>query len=99
MALGTTQRSEWERLKAGGRTRYLLLFGVIGRGIPMAAVFLIVFLYLEGRSFDAALVRDFGVWWRFLLAALLFSVGGVASSYARWRAMELRFESDERGAS
>ena len=99
MALGTTQRSEWEKLKAGGRTRYLLLFGVVGRGLPMAAVFLIVFLYLEGRSFDTALLRDFGVWWRFLLAALLFSVGGIASSYSRWRAMELRFEGEGRDAS
>lgn len=95
MPLGTTKRSEWESIKASGRTRYLLLFGVVGRGLPMAAVFLIVFLYLEGRPFDASLLRDSGVWLRFVMAAALFSVGGVASSYARWRAMELRFESGD----
>lgn len=92
MRAGSTTRSEWEEIKANGRTRFLLLFGVLGRGLPMAAVFLIVFLFLEGRSFDAELLGDRNVVLRFLLAALLFSVGGVASAYARWRAMELRFE-------
>lgn len=94
MRAGNTTQAEWEQIKAGGRTRYLLLFGVVGRGVPMAAVFLIVFLYLEGRAFDASLLRDGTVWLRFLLPAALFSLGGVASSYARWRAMELRFEKD-----
>ena len=92
MRAGNTTRAEWEKVKAGGRTRFLLLFGVLGRGIPMAAVFFIVFLYLEGRSFDASLLADGKEWLRFLLAAALFSLGGIASSYARWRAMELRFE-------
>ena len=96
MRVGSTTREEWEQIKAGGRARFLVLFGVLGRGIPMALVFLIVFLYLEGRAFDASLLRDGGTWLRFLLASLLFSLGGVASSYARWRAMELRFESEER---
>ena len=92
MRAGNTSPEEWEKIKAGGRTRFLLLFGVVGRGIPMAVAFLILFLYLEGRAFDASLLRDTHVWLRFLLAAVLFSLGGVASSYARWRAMELRFE-------
>ena len=95
MRAGNTTRAEWEEIKAGGRTRFLLLFGVIGRGIPMAALFLIVFLYLEGRDFDASLLRDGGVWLRLVAASVLFSLGGVASSYARWRAMELRFEKND----
>ncbi len=95
MRAGNTTRDEWEQIKAGGRTRFLLLFGVLGRGIPMALVFLIVFLYLEGRPFDASLLADPKEWLRFLLAAALFSIGGIASSYARWRAMEVRFEKED----
>ncbi len=92
MRVGNTTREEWEEIKAAGRTRYLLLFGVAGRGIPMAVIFLVVFLFLEGRSFDASLLRATDVWLRFGAAAILFSLGGIASSYARWRAMEMRFE-------
>lgn len=92
MKVGGVSREEWPRIRAAGRTRYLLLWGVLGRGIPMALVVMLVFLLLEGKPLHAGLLRDGGEWLRFFAAAGLFSVGGVVSSYARWRAMEQRFD-------
>ena len=83
----------WERLRARGRTRYLLLWGVLGRGLPMALLVMMLFLVLEGRRFDSTLLGDASLWLRLLLGAALFSVGGAASAYARWRSMELYFDS------
>ncbi len=96
--MAVLNREEWERIRAGGRTRYMLLWGVCGRGIPIALVLMVIFLALEGRSFDAELLRDTSLWIRFVLAAALFSVGGVVSSYNRWRQMEQRYGGDGPGA-
>jgi len=82
---------EWEKICDGGRTRYAILSGVVGRGLPIAAILMVVFLVLEGRSFTPELLSDPWVWGRFLLAAALFSVGGIISAFARWRAMEEKY--------
>lgn len=82
---------EWEKVRDGGRIRYAFLTGVVGRGVPIAVVLMVVFLALEGRSFSTELLQDPWVWGRFLLAAALFSVGGVISAFTRWRAMEQRY--------
>jgi membrane protein implicated in regulation of membrane protease activity len=85
------RRTEWERIRAGGLGRFLLVRGLVLRGLPMAlAVVLLLRLFEaapEGEAWrDPAFLVRFGV------AVLLFSIGGVLSAYARWRALERRFE-------
>lgn len=92
MRVGGVSREEWQSIRAAGRNRYLFVWGVLGRGIPMALVVMAVFLLLEGKPLDTDLLRDGSQWLRFLAAAGLFSIGGIVSSYARWRAMEQRFD-------
>lgn len=92
MRVGGVSREEWQTIRAAGRNRYLFIWGVLGRGIPMALVVMLVFLLLEGKALGPDLLRDGSQWLRFIAAAALFSIGGVVSAYARWRAMEQRFD-------
>jgi hypothetical protein len=45
---------------------------------------------LQGHPLDGML-RDGALLGRLALAVVLFSIGGVVSTYARWRALDLRF--------
>ena len=97
MRVAGLTREQWGKTRAAGRTRYLLLWGVLGRGLPMTVLLTVLFLVLEGRRLELALLGDASLWLRSLFAAALFSVGGVASAYARWRSMELRFDAEGDG--
>ena len=95
MRVGGVGREEWEAIKARGRRRYVLMNGIFARGLPLALILMIVFIFLEGRPLDAQLFKDGMLWLRFLGAAALFSIGGVATFYARWRAMEIRYDGSD----
>jgi hypothetical protein len=86
---------DWARVRAGGKGRYLLRSGVIGRGIPMG---LVVTLLIElwdpsGHMPDALLAPRF--LWRLLLALAVFSAGGCISSLANWSVHERRFGGED----
>jgi hypothetical protein len=83
-------REEWAKVRTAGRARYLLRYGVIGRGIPMGVV---VALLIElwdpsGAMPDALLETRF--LWRLLLAVTVFSASGALSALANWGVHERR---------
>ena len=82
---------DWAKIRARGKGRYLLIYGVTLRGIPMG---LVVALLIElwdpsGAMPDALLAPHF--LWRLLLALAVFSASGCLSSLANWRVHERRF--------
>jgi hypothetical protein len=91
-----SRRREWQRMRARGLPRQLVVRGVLLRGIPMAvAVVLLLELLREGDGGLGARLRDPAFLVRFVVATALFSLGGIVSSYARWRALERRFGDGE----
>jgi hypothetical protein len=88
---GRESRQEWERIRAGGRTRYVLTRGVLGRGVPMALLVAIgIELYLGG-SFPEALTTP-GFLGRLLLGLALFSASGILTARLAWNVHERRRE-------
>lgn len=84
------RRAEWERIRRTGVWPYAIRRG-LARGIPMGIVIILLLEWIQGRTFGAELFRDPVVLGRFALAIVLFSLGGFVSTYARWRALDLRF--------
>jgi hypothetical protein len=84
------RRAEWERIRRTGIWPYAIQRGLL-RGIPLGIVIILLLELAQGRSLGAELFRDPAVLGRFALAIVLFSLGGVVSTYARWRALDLRF--------
>ncbi|MEB2344654.1 MAG: hypothetical protein OZ948_07940 [Deltaproteobacteria bacterium] len=89
-SIDAPRRAEWERIRRTGVWPYAIRRG-LARGIPMGIVIIVLLELVQGRSFGPALFRDPAVLGRFALAIVLFSLGGVVSTYARWRALDLRF--------
>lgn len=86
----TTSRDEWDRVRARGRNRFLLLRGVLGRGVPMALVCAVgIELYLGGRLPEALSTPSF--LGRLALALAFFSVGGVLNAQMQWKLNHKRF--------
>lgn len=88
--LEAVRRAEWERIRAQGVGRFALVRG-LRRGIPMGLVLIFLLEVLQGRTPGPEWLRDPGLLARFALALLLFSLGGMVSAYARWRALDARF--------
>lgn len=84
------RRAEWERIRRTGVWPHAIRRGLM-RGIPTGLLIIVVLELLSGRPLDASRVRDGELLGRFALAVLLFSLGGIVSTYARWRALDLRF--------
>ena len=88
--LEAKRRGEWERTRAGGLARFLLVRGLLWRGLPMALAVVLLLDLLQvaprgGGWCDPAFLA------RFAAAAVLFSLGGMLSAYARWHALDARF--------
>jgi hypothetical protein len=98
-AIEAKRRAEWERLRAGGLRRFLVVRGVLWRGLPMAVLVAVLLATMRDPRGAAPIWRDPGFLVRFALAVLFFSVGGMLSAYARWRALETRFGGEQRPAA
>jgi hypothetical protein len=85
-----SSREDWDRVRAGGRTRYLILAGVVQRGLPMGVVVALAVEVLTGRPVPDSLASV-----RFVLTLLagtsLFSLSGCIRAAAQWRLAERRF--------
>lgn len=88
--IAAKRRAEWERIQRGGVWPYAIRRGLL-RGVPMGLAIVLVLEMLQGRPLDASLLRDPALLGRFALAVVLFSLGGMISAHARWRALDLRF--------
>lgn len=83
------RRAEWERIRRTGVWPHAIRRGLL-RGIPMGLGIILLLELLQGHPLDGML-RDGALLARLALAVVLFSIGGVVSTYARWRALDLRF--------
>ena len=93
------RRREWERIRKQGRPAFLLVRGVLYRGIPMAIAVVVLLGLVQGDGSFASMLRDPGFLLRLLVATALFSVGGIVSAYARWRALEAQFGQGSRAGA
>ncbi len=89
--MGLSNREEWDRVRVRGRTRYLVLAGVVQRGLPMGVVVALAVEVLTGRP-----VPDSFVSLRFAFTVLagvsFFSLSGCIRAATQWRLAERRFE-------
>jgi hypothetical protein len=82
---------EWAKLEAEGKGRYLLRYGVIGRGVPMGIVVaLLIELWDPSGEMPGALLEPRFLA-RLLLAVTVFAASGCLSSLANWRVHARRF--------
>jgi len=84
------RRAEWERLRSGGLWPFAIRRGLL-RGIPIGLGLILLLELLQGRPLGFGTLRDPAMLGRFLVAVLLFSIGGMLSAYGRWRALDLRY--------
>jgi hypothetical protein len=85
-------KEDWEKIRTQGPKRYLLRYGVVGRGIPMGVVVaLLIELWDPSGAMPDALLepRFLG---RLLLAVAVFTASGCISAWANWRVHERRFQ-------
>lgn len=83
-------REEWERTRARGLVRYMLVRALL-RGVPMAITLVLLLELLQGRAIDRELLLDRSFEWRLWIAAALFSLGGALSAFARWKSLDMLF--------
>ena len=87
-------KEDWAKIQTLGRGRYLLRYGVVGRGIPMGIVVaLLIELWDPSGAMPDALLepRFLG---RLLLAVAVFTASGCISAWANWRVHERRFQGE-----
>ena len=83
-------REEWARLRRSGEWNFILRYGVLTRGLPMALVVSVAIELYLGGSFPEAL-RSPSFLGRFALAFVVFGLGGASTARMTWRLYERRF--------
>ena len=84
------RREEWEHLRRHGVWPYALRRGLL-RGLPMGLGIILLLELFQGKELGFSMLRDPATLGRFVVAVLLFSVGGIIQAYGRWRALDLRY--------
>jgi len=90
MALVVRNHEEWDRIRAGGQRRFLIRYGVIGRGLPMALLCAIAIEVSLGSTLPDALWAP-PFLGRLALAFAFFGLGGAFTTLMTWRLYERRF--------
>jgi len=80
-------REEWAPLRARGRRWFLLRYGVVGRGLPLALLCAVAIEVSLGGAFPEAL-RSQAFLGRFALALAVFSLSGCLTANAAWNLYE-----------
>jgi hypothetical protein len=82
-------REEWQAIRARGKRWFVLRYGILGRGLPLAVICsLAIEFTLRSRSPEARGVLDFLQ--LFLLALLVFSTTGTLTATTTWNLYERR---------
>ena len=86
----THSREDWTKVHAEGKRRYLLRYGVIGRGIPMGCVVALLIEVVLGHQLPGALLEP-PFLQNLLLAVGVFSASGSLSALASWGIHQRRY--------
>lgn len=89
-------REEWRAVEARGKGWFLLRYGVLGRGLPLALLCAFALEVSLGGTFPEAL-RSLRFLRTFALALAVFSASGSLTANATWNLYARRFGGD--GAS
>jgi hypothetical protein len=81
---------EWEAVRAAGKPWFLIRYGVLGRGIPLALLCAIAIQFALGTP-PAEWLRSQDFLLRLGLFVLLFSFTGSMTANATWKLNERRF--------
>jgi hypothetical protein len=82
--------AEWQVVRAAGKRWFLLRYGVLGRGLPLAILCAAAIQFALGTPPQEWLrTRDF--WVRLGLALVVFSLSGSLTANATWNLYERRF--------
>ena len=71
----------WEKQRAKGKTRYILMTGVLGWG---AAMFVVMTFFVSHP--------DELAWWRIALSAIVCLAGGALFGFLTWALSERRYQ-------
>jgi hypothetical protein len=86
-------QEEWAPLAARGKPWFLLRYGVLGRGLPLALICAVAIELSLGGRFPEAL-RDASFLGRFALAFAVFSASGCLTAHVTWNLYARRFGGD-----
>ena len=86
-------REEWQRIRARGRRAFVLRYGVLGRGVPMALLCALAIEFTLGSPFPDALTSP-AFLGRLAFAFVVFAIGGAFTATMTWRLYERRFGAD-----
>lgn len=73
-----------------GERHFLLMRGVLGRGVPMGVLLAVALELAVGAPFPEAFSTT-AFWGRLALCVGVFSASGCVSAHAQWRLLERRF--------
>jgi hypothetical protein len=75
----------WERVRAAGMKRFIILWGVIGVGVPSALIFfaLTIWRNQQGIGMGAATL---------VMSLVVFPAGGIFMGYIMWVMCELLYQ-------
>jgi hypothetical protein len=82
-------QEEWAPLRARGKRWFLLRYGVLGRGLPLAVVCALAIEVSVGTPFPGALWSP-AFLGRLALAFVVFSASGCLTANATWNLYERR---------
>jgi hypothetical protein len=95
VALRIDRIEDWQKVRAGGKPRFVLVSG-LARGIPMGfAVMLVIELFAGGPLPESLATWRFA--WRALFAVAIFTASGCVSAVVSWGLLQKRFEGDGAG--
>ena len=87
------RRDQWEKIKAGGLQRFVLV-GALRRAIPMTIAVIVLLEIFEGGAFTSERVASAAFLGRIALVFGVFLAGGAISSFARWKSHEALYGRD-----
>ncbi|MGQ8366194.1 hypothetical protein [Glaciecola sp. 1036] len=73
---------KWEQTRAKGKTRFVIMKGVIGWGVTTAILWSIIMAFVAPTD---------NLWLRPLLALVLFPLGGIAFGHFAWQSAEKKY--------
>lgn len=88
------RRDQWQRIKAGGLPRFVLV-GALRRAIPMTIAVIVLLEMFEGGTFTRERITSAAFLGRIALVLGVFLAGGALSSFARWKSHEALYGRDD----